>query len=243
MSKEIFERINDRRLVFFYVLVGIAVLIFVIKQTTSLTFSKGFDWGALVVLGAEMAFIFFWYLETDKYFTIQEDNEYDIKDHIKKAGLCHKGTIVHVSEKFDEENGLKKINRMAVIKFNNDRYIIYNMFPIDVETVDVSNDDLFKDVLSQNQYEKDGIISLEDFNQEGARQFNYEGSVYKNVKHEISCNVYEYKGRFLIDEIDDIYGFDANYKLYKENIRKYHLFSTYVFFVAIVVIKLSEYIQ
>jgi hypothetical protein len=243
MNKERFDIINDRRLVFFYAYVGIAVLIFVIIQTTSLTMSKEFDWNFLFMLGVEMAFIFFWYLETDKYFIIQEDNEYDVKDHIKKAGLCHKGKIVHVSEKFDEENGLKKFNRMAVINFNDDRYIIYNMFPVDVETVEVSSEDLFENVLSQKQYEKDGIITLEEFNQEGAIQFNYEGSVFRNVKHDISCNVYEYKGRFLIDEIDDMYGFDANYKSYKENVRKYHLFSTYVLIVALIVIKLSSFLN
>ena len=89
MNKERFDIINDRRLVFFYAYVGIAVLIFVIIQTTSLTMSKEFDWNFLFMLGVEMAFIFFWYLETDKYFIIQ-DQKYRI---INQLHVVHKHEI------------------------------------------------------------------------------------------------------------------------------------------------------
>lgn len=207
---------KDKRHVIYITLMMFAVLVFVMFMAINFKISHG-DVGRIVKdvisLIVTLGFINYWYFKSEKFFSDPYDTKYDLIDHIKKNGNKIKGSVVHISEKIYVKNNKEIIDSTLVVAFNKDgnkQHILLEHFPYYIRVFDISKNPVEEEnFLKLSQYKKDGVISFNKMDEE-AVESRFEGSIERNFEGNLNCEIYEYRGRYIIDDV-------PGYKLKTEN--------------------------
>ena len=236
--------IKGIRTVIYITLIGLAILIFMMGIAFSLKMKNGEGIMENVMpLIVSLGFINYWYFKSEKFF-VDPYEKYDLKDHIIKNGNKYKGNVVHIAEKFIVENNRKKLDSTVVIEFFKDgekKHILLEHFPYMIRVFDVSERPVTeKNYLNLTQYTtKEGAISFERLGDELEESY-FDGIIETNFEGILNCNVFEYRGRYIIDNIPG-YELDKDGFNVKNDIVGYKIFSFKVLAVFCLLTKIYSY--
>lgn len=221
--------VKDRRHVIYLTLMMLAILIFVMGIVINFKMAHG-NVGRIIrdviTLVINLGVINYWYFKSEKFFADPYDDKYDLTDHIKKNGNKIKGSVVHIRENIYVENHKEKIDSTLVIEFNKDgqkQHILLEHFPYYIRVLDTFKESLTEDnYLELSQYNKDGVISFNKMDEEAVESY-FEGSIKRNFEGVLNCDIYEYRGRYLIGDI-------PGYEMKSINLNSKNDFKGYIIF-------------
>lgn len=225
-----------KRHVIYITLMMFAVLVFVMFMAINFKISHG-DVGRIIKdvisLIVTLGFINYWYFKSENFFADPYDDKYDLIDHIKKNGNKIKGSVVHIRENIYVENNKEIIDSTLVVEFNKDgqkQHILVEHFPYYIRVYDISKNLVTEeDYLELLQYKKDGVISFDKMDEDAVESY-FKGSIERNFEGILDCEIYEYRGRYIIDNI-------PGYKLKTENPNeKNDIIGFYIFTIKVFVI-------
>ena len=235
---------KEKRHVVYITLMGLAILFFVIGIAFSLKMRNGEGiMGNVIPLVVSLGFINYWYFKSEKFF-VDPYESYNLKDHIIKNGIKYKGNVVHIAEKYIVEKNKQRLDSTVVIEFFKDgekKHILLEHFPYMIRVFDVSERPVTeKNYLNLTQYTtKEGAISFEKLGDE-LEESHFSGIIETNFEGILNCNVFEYRGRYIIDNIPG-YELDKDGFNVKNDTVGYAVFSIKVFVVFCLLAKIYSY--
>lgn len=124
---------------------------------------------------------------------------------VKENGYVYYGEVLHVSVKKRKN----KIIRKLLIEFpfgNEKRLIVSEHFPHYINRITKKNADITEynkcykeNIIEHIQYYGNGYISFEKTEQTQL-VYKYKKSKNKNYKGDLTCKVYEFEGKFVVDD-------------------------------------------
>ena len=164
-------------------------------------------------------FLIFEIVLVPKFYNANKSNQNAL--FIKQNGIAYRGKVLHVKvDHHRTSKGKSKTIRHLLISFNNryqNKLIVSGNFPYYIDTnspdlVDMMtnkfNIEEYKhsyeeNILNHLQFFGKGYITFEE-NGEKQYAYYYNESANKNFDGEIICNVYEYDGKYVVDDFEGI---------------------------------------
>lgn len=177
-----------------------------------------------VIIGNIVINTLFFLLSIILYIAFYKENEKNKNLlFIKENGTSYRGQVLHIEERIKDD---KKYRDLLIEFFNGkeNKLIVFKNFPYNIEAVNVTmflkymefinkkGGDKFKKIeeikkvyeekfIYHTQYYGNGYISFEKTNLTN-KICEYNAPKNKNYEGDLTCSVYEYEGKYVIDDFE-----------------------------------------